>query len=63
MMTPSKRLARMRQSFEMNRSVLAEDYKYFTAPDKPPKLRASTLQSKAVRKSAGLSAQKSPKQS
>ena len=31
---PHERLARMRESFEKNRSVLAEDYKYFTTPDK-----------------------------
>jgi len=29
MTTPHERLARMRKSFERNRSVLTEDYKYF----------------------------------
>jgi hypothetical protein len=35
-LTPFERLARMRRSFEKNRSILAEDYKYFTthAPDR-----------------------------
>jgi hypothetical protein len=33
MATPHERLARMRKSFERNRSVLTDDYKYFTTPD------------------------------
>jgi len=37
MITPQERLARMRKSFEKDKSVLAEDYKYFTTPDKPVK--------------------------
>jgi hypothetical protein len=60
--TPHERLARMRKSFEKNRSVLAEDYKYFTTPDAPAKQRASIPPSKAARKSAERSAPKSPKQ-
>jgi hypothetical protein len=39
MTTPHERLARMRKSFERNKSVLTEDYKYFTTPDKPAKPR------------------------
>jgi hypothetical protein len=62
MMVPQERLARMRKSFEDNRSVLVEDYKYFTTPDAPTP-RVSTLRSKAARKSEERSAPKSPKQS
>jgi hypothetical protein len=39
MTTPQERLARMRKSFERNKSVLTEDYKYFITPDKPAKQR------------------------
>jgi hypothetical protein len=35
MTTPQQRMARMRKSFDKNKSVLAEDYKYFTPPDAP----------------------------
>jgi hypothetical protein len=38
--TPQERLARMRKSFDRNKSVLTEDYKYFITPDKPVKPRA-----------------------
>ena len=38
--TPDQRLSRMRKSFEKNKSVLTEDYKYFITPDKPAKQRA-----------------------
>jgi hypothetical protein len=37
MTTPQKRLARMRESFAKNKSVLTADYKYFTTPDNPAK--------------------------
>src|SRR5580704_15426739 len=37
MTTPNERLVRMRKSFAKDRSVLAEDYKYFTTPDKAAK--------------------------
>jgi hypothetical protein len=40
MMTPNERLARMRKSFAKNKSVLIEDYKYFTTPGNKPKQRA-----------------------
>jgi hypothetical protein len=40
MTTPDERLARMRKSFAKDRSVLTEDYKYFTTPDKTAKPRA-----------------------
>jgi hypothetical protein len=36
MTTPHERLTRMRKSFAKNKSVLAEDYKYFTTPDVAP---------------------------
>jgi hypothetical protein len=35
--TPNERLARMRKSFARDKSVLTEDYKYFTTPDKEAK--------------------------
>jgi hypothetical protein len=41
-MTPRQRLARMRKSFERNKSVLTEDYKYFITPDKPAKKQKRT---------------------
>jgi hypothetical protein len=63
MTTPHERLSRMRASFEKDRSVSADDYRYFATPDKPTKPRASTPQSKAARKSEELSVLKSPKQS
>jgi hypothetical protein len=63
MMTPHERLARMRKSFERDRSVLAEDYKYFTTPDAPVKPRVSTPRNKAAHKSAEQSVPKSPKRS
>jgi hypothetical protein len=34
MTTPHQRLDRMRKSFAKNKSVLTEDYKYFTTPDR-----------------------------
>lgn len=37
MTTPNERLVRMRKSFAKDRSVLTEDYKYFTTPDKAAK--------------------------
>jgi hypothetical protein len=37
MVMPHERRARMRKSFAKNKSVLTEDYKYFTTPDKPTK--------------------------
>jgi len=40
MTTPQQRMARMRKSFAKNKSVLTEDYKYFTTPDKPDISRA-----------------------
>lgn len=60
--TPQQRLVRMRKSFAKNKSVLADDYQYFTTPDQVMP-RASTPQSTVVRKSEELSVQKSPKQS
>lgn len=63
MILPRERLARMRKSFEKNKSVLAEDYKYFTTTDAPAMPHASIPQSKAAHKSVERSAQKSPKRS
>jgi hypothetical protein len=61
MTTPHERLNRMRKSFAKNKSVLTEDYKYFTTPDTPTRPRASIPQNKVARKSAEQSAPKSPK--
>jgi len=63
MTTPLYRLARMRKSFEKDKSVLVVDYNYFITSDAAPTPRASTPRSKVARKSAEQSAQKSPKQS
>jgi hypothetical protein len=63
MMTAIERLARMRKSFEKNKSVLIADYKYFITPDVHTKPRASTPRNKAAHKSAEQSAPKSPKRS
>ena len=54
---PDERLARMRESFERDKSVLDDDYAYFTTP------RESTLQNKAARKSAERNERQFPKQS
>ena|ERR1700733_1947653 len=43
---PNQRIARMRDSFEKDKSVLADDYAYFATP------RESTRQSKVARTSA-----------
>ncbi len=56
-MTPNQRLQRMRKSFDKNKTILADDYKYFTTPHE------STPQSKAARKSAERNGRQSPKQS
>jgi hypothetical protein len=53
MVTSRHRLERMRKSFEENKSVLADDYAYFTTP------RESTRQNKAARKSAERSERQS----
>jgi len=63
MTTPRDRLARMRKSFEKDKSVLTEDYKYFITPDALARPRASIPQNKAARKSVERSAPKSPKSS
>lgn len=62
-MTPLQRLARMRKSFEKDKSVLTEDYKYFTTPDVPAKPRVSTPRNKVAHTSAEQSVPKSPKRS
>jgi hypothetical protein len=63
MTTPHERLTRMRKSFAKNKSMLAEDYKYFTTPDVPAMPRESIPRNKAARKLAERSGPKSPKQS
>jgi hypothetical protein len=63
MITPHERLARMRKSFEKNKSVLTTDYKYFISPDAAAMPRESIPRSKAAHKSAEQSAPKSPKRS
>jgi hypothetical protein len=64
MTTPNERLARMRKSFEKNRSVLTEDYKYFTAREAgAPTPHGSIPLNKAAHKLAEQPAQKSPKRS
>ncbi len=59
MITPIQRLERMRESFEANKSILAEDYRYFTTPVMP---NASIPQSKAEHKSAERSERQSREQ-
>lgn len=49
---PDQRIARMRKSFERDKSVLTDDSAYFTAPDMASTPRASIHQSKAAHKSA-----------
>jgi hypothetical protein len=60
MTTPPERLARMRKSFERNKSVLTADYKYFVTPD-TAKPHVSIHRNKAAHKSAEQSAPKFPK--
>jgi len=63
MTTPQQRLDRMRKSFAKNKSVLTEDYKYFTTPDISAKPRVSIRRNKVAHKSAEQSAPKFPKRS
>jgi hypothetical protein len=62
-LTPDQRLARMRKSFEKNKSMLTEDYKYFTTPDAPATPHVSIRRNKVARKSGERFAPKSPKRS
>jgi hypothetical protein len=57
MPTPNHRLERMRESFEENKTILFDDYKYFITP------RVPTPQSKAARKSAEQSGRQSRERS
>jgi hypothetical protein len=57
MITPQQRIARMRESFEKDKSVLADDYAYFATP------RESIRQNKAARKSAERNERQSLEQS
>jgi hypothetical protein len=59
--TPHQRLARMRKSFEKDKSVLTEDYKFFIKPGASAMPHVSIPRSKVAHKSVGRSAQKSPK--
>jgi hypothetical protein len=61
MTTSHERLARMRKSFEKDKSVLTEDYKFFPTPDAPAMPRVSIPRSKVAHRSAGQSAPKYPK--
>lgn len=45
MTTPTQRIERMREAFEKDKSILAEDYAYFTTP------RESIPRNKVARKS------------
>jgi hypothetical protein len=54
-MTPNQRLERMRKSFDKNKTILADDYEYFTTPHE------SIPQSKVARKSAERNGRQSPK--
>ena len=61
-LTPEKRLERMRKSFDKDKSVLAEDYVFFTGakaatPDAP------TRPSRVVRRSGARSERRSPRRS
>jgi hypothetical protein len=60
---PTQRLDRMRKSFEKTKSVLSEDYEYFTTPDASVTPRESIRRSKAARKSAERSERQSLEQS
>lgn len=46
---PSHRLERMRESFEKDRSVLADDYAYFTT--RHESIRPSTIERKSAEQS------------
>jgi hypothetical protein len=54
---PDQRIARMRTAFEKDKSLLADDYAYFTTP------RESIRQNKAERKSAERNERQSPERS
>lgn len=60
MITPQERLTRMRKSFEKDKSVLVQDYKYFISSVKP---HVSIPLSKAARMSEGQSERQSREQS
>ena len=57
MITTNQRLARMRDSFERDKSMLADDYAYFATP------RESIHPSKVERTSAEQSERRFPEQS
>jgi hypothetical protein len=61
MPTPSRRLERMRESFEVNKSILADDYRYFITP--PVTQRESIPPNKAARKSEEQSGRRSRERS
>jgi hypothetical protein len=63
MASPLQRLDRMRKSFERDKSVLAEDYKYFTTPDVPVMPREPIPRNIAAHRSVERSGPKSLKRS
>jgi len=52
MITPQQRLARMHKSFENDKSVLVDDYMYFTAPNVATTPRGSIHPNTAAHRSA-----------
>jgi hypothetical protein len=61
-LTPEKRLERMRKSFDKDKSVLAEDYAFFTGP-KAATPGAPNPPSRAGRTSGARSERRSPRRS
>lgn len=61
-LSPEKRLERMRKSFAKDKSVLAEDYAFFTGPEAATP-DAPTPPSRVGRTSGAQSERRSPKRS
>jgi hypothetical protein len=62
-LTPCERLIRMRKSFERNKSVLAEDYQYFSTLEASLMPRAPIHRNKVARMSVGQCERRSQEQS
>jgi hypothetical protein len=62
-LTPHERLIRMRKSFERNKSVLAEDYQYFSTLHAPLMPRAPIHRNKVARMSEEQCERQSQEQS
>jgi hypothetical protein len=62
-LTPYERLIRMRESFERNKSMLVEDYQYFSTRHASLTPRASTPRNKAARTSEEQCERQSQEQS